>query len=149
MSINTPDKPLHLLLIDDDPDDMLLFEEAVKQSLLAINISVADPSFFYSQLESKRPDIVLLDINMPVKDGLEYLKELRENELYKDLPVIMYSTSRYKINDSFTAGATKYFVKPKTFNDLKKLVQIIYDKSWKSRSATVSDDFFLDFTIPD
>ncbi len=71
--INTLQASLNLLMIDDDPDDMLLFEEAVSKSAFNINFSVTDLSVFYNTIELNRPDVILMDINMPLKSGPEFL----------------------------------------------------------------------------
>ena len=66
------------------------------------------------------PDIVLLDINMPVMDGKTCLEELKKNKRLKDIPVVIYSTTRniQEINQLYDLGASRFIHKPATFNEL-------------------------------
>ncbi|WP_207496672.1 response regulator [Aridibaculum aurantiacum] len=136
--------PLAVLLVDDDPDDIFLFKEAAEQAAFDIQVLAAEPEVIYQYLEAGKPDVILLDINMPQKDGIEYLLELKSNAEYKEIPIIMYSTSKYKIGDSFTAGANKYFVKPNTFDDLVKLIDQLNQRTWTTKSTSEKDNFFID-----
>lgn len=71
------------------------------------------------------PDILFLDLNMPRKNGLECLKEIRGNEKLKNICVVIYSTSDNKkdMEDTFLNGANIYVIKPNNFNTLKKILE--------------------------
>jgi CheY-like chemotaxis protein len=138
---------LNVLMIDDDPDDNFLFQEAVSQTKLPINVSFAcDNKSVFNYINANSPDVILLDINMPAKDGMEYLKELKSTDQYKHIPVIMFSTSKHMMEDCFNCGASKYFVKPNSFEDMRKLVEKIDNRLWTSTSTSVSDGFVLDYS---
>src|SRR5689334_14609709 len=88
------------LMADDDPDDVAMFREALLIIDPAIGFYHAeDGRGVFRILADKnldRPDIIFLDINMPVMNGLECLVELKHNEAYKDIPVIIYSTASHQ-----------------------------------------------------
>jgi CheY-like chemotaxis protein len=112
------------LLADDDPDDVAIFREA---------LFIIDPNivFYFANngrvaLEKlgdkdlEEPDIIFLDINMPVMNGWECLTKLKLSESYNDIPVIIYSTASYKreIEKAFDLGALCFFTKPTDFKEL-------------------------------
>lgn len=119
------------LLTDDDKDDRDLFSEA---------LSSIDPGIVYHwaedgkqalrMLDSKtieKPDIIFLDINMPVMNGWELLDKLKQNSAYKDVPVIMYTTSSEE-RDRKTAmdlGALCFITKPDNFKSIKSILQVV------------------------
>ena len=119
------------LLVDDDSEDTELFTEAVE----AIDPTVAclnamhgkDALDKLTEQTIEKPDIIFLDINMPVMNGWQFLDKLKENEELKEIPVIMYSTSSKKsdLNTALSSGAVCFFTKPENFQRLKKILQII------------------------
>jgi len=128
-------EPLHILLADDDEADRILFKEAFEEMEIEINFqSVNDGVRLMSHLAKKDtpfPDFLFLDINMPRKNGLECLKEIRSNNLYKNVPVAIYSTSASDrdVEETFQNGATVYIQKPTDFNGLinvlKKAIMVV------------------------
>lgn len=116
-----------ILLIDDDPDDHELFIEAVQQiSNTTTCISLTSAILALQKLKSKElnPDVIFLDLNMPVMSGQEFLTQIKETENIKDIPVIIYSTtSQRKIMDlTKQLGAIYFITKPSTFGDLVKVL---------------------------
>jgi CheY-like chemotaxis protein len=75
----------------------------------------------------KLPHIIFLDINMPVMNGWECLKRLKENSTYRHIPTVIYSTSSAKrdIGIAYSLGASLFLSKPEDFNDLHKILEII------------------------
>lgn len=122
-------KKINILLADDDLDDCRFFKKALES--LAINTTLnivndGDELMEYLSKESNlQPNVLFLDINMPRKNGIECLAELRKSEKFKDLPVVMFSTSNSwdTINKLFNSGALVYIRKP---NDFKQLKQVIH-----------------------
>jgi CheY-like chemotaxis protein len=110
-----------LLYIDDDPEDMEFFREAVR---------VVDPSYVcvgarngaegLNVLTTLTPDLVFLDINMPVMDGKETLRSIRTDKRFNKLPVLMLSTTSNPIEHEVfrTMGANACLIKPNTFEGL-------------------------------
>lgn len=120
--------PLNVLLADDDRDDKDLFIEAVAEVNKQIKVAtVEDGVELMNTLinSTQLPDIIFLDLNMPNKNGEQCLKEIRMNELLKNIPVIIYSTSSSAadIETTYKNGATLYIKKPSTYNDLKKVTK--------------------------
>jgi len=113
---------LNILLVEDNEGDVFLISEALEELKLPLQISFAKDGrealeFLNSCLKSERnpaPDLVLLDINLPFKNGLEVLKFIKGSDSLRRLPVIMLTTSSNQkdINDSYTNHANSYIVKP-------------------------------------
>ena len=112
------------LLIDDDRDDRDLFVEALAEIDDAILCDLAeDGREAINKLESKtfaRPNVIFLDVNMPVMSGWECLLQLKRNDNLKNVPVIMYSTSSHSRDRQIAAelGASYFFTKPNGFGEL-------------------------------
>ncbi|UWY28043.1 response regulator [Flavobacterium sp. TR2] len=119
-----------ILLADDDKDDAEMFCEAwadIDESIVCHCAENGDEALKILQSQDKIPEVVFLDLNMPIMNGWECLKQLKLDDRYKEIPVIMISTSSYK-NDMDAAanlGAVCYFVKPNNFNDLKQVLRSI------------------------
>jgi CheY-like chemotaxis protein len=119
---------IHILLADDDNDDCLLFEEALGELPLATRLNVVNDGEELMQLLTKEtqelPSVIFLDLNMPRKNGLECLLEIKKNKFLKHVPVVMYSTSAQPelINLFYKHGAQYYIRKPAEFAQLKKVI---------------------------
>ncbi|ABQ06218.1 response regulator [Flavobacterium johnsoniae] len=119
-----------ILLADDDRDDIEMFCEAlemVNENVICECAENGDQAWRMLNDNNEKPQLIFLDINMPIMNGWECLKLIKKDENYQDIPVIMISTSSHK-NDMETAsklGALGYFVKPNDFNDLKSMLKII------------------------
>ncbi len=119
-----------ILLADDDRDDIEMFCEAlemVNENIICHCAQNGDQAWRMLNDNNEKPQLIFLDINMPIMNGWECLKLIKKDQNYQDIPVIMISTSSHK-NDMETAsqlGALGYFVKPNDFNDLKSMLKII------------------------
>jgi len=118
------------LLADDDQDDTEMFCEAIEG--IDKNIvchCVTDGREALKKLAElpKKPDLIFLDINMPVMNGWQCLKFLKEDERYREIPVIVISTSSHQREKNIAAslGALCYFTKPNDFSELVQVLQII------------------------
>jgi len=119
----------NLLLADDDEDDCDFFKEALDElllptSLVTVNDGVQLMDFLSESGAENLPDILFLDLNMPRKNGLECLTEIKQKQEYKDLPVIIFSTSldRDIVDLVYQKGAVHYIRKPGEFAKLKKVI---------------------------
>ncbi len=127
--------PLKILIAEDDADDIELFEGAMKEIYPDIQLTgFENGQTFLSYLSNGHvpsPDLIFLDINMPMIDGKTCLKELRNNIQFHRIPIIMITTSANKedIMDTFYAGASRYITKPPYFNDLVNMFSQIFDQA--------------------
>ena len=125
---------IKILLADDDRDDCFLFREALseipqKTHLETVNDGEQLMNYLNSHTEYL-PDVLFLDLNMPRKNGFECLSEIKFNDAFKDLPVVMFSTSypRDMTYESdimkllYKIGAWDYIRKPENFNQLKEVI---------------------------
>lgn len=124
----SPLSPLRILLADDDDDDTFLFREALAQVQLATELSVAGNGVELIRIlkdTSAKPDIIFLDMNMPVKNGLECLEEIRSTAGYEQIPVVILSTSvaQYLWESAYRNGANLYIQKPTSFNGLIEILK--------------------------
>lgn len=124
-------KNLNILLADDDMDDCMFFKHALEElspSAQLTTVHDGEQLMNYMSDHSSRnsgPDVLFLDINMPRKNGLECLEEIKRDPKLKDIPVVMFSTSNSwdTINMLFKSGSHVYIHKPSDFAQLKQVVQ--------------------------
>lgn len=130
-------KPIKLLLIEDNEGDILLTKEAFEQSKLIAKIDVvkdgmAGINYFKEILDDESlslPELVLLDINLPKKNGQEVLQYIKSNEILKQIPVIMLTTSSSDndIINSYKNQANCYIMKPVDINTFMSVISKIED----------------------
>lgn len=124
---------INLLLADDDFDDTLFFKEAIKGISKPVNIVTVKDGEQLMRYLNENPDtlprLLFLDLNMPRKNGYDCLREIKNNEKLKSLPVIIYSTSDEKevIKLLYREGAQFYIQKPDSFSKLKAVVKKAID----------------------
>lgn len=118
---------MRILLIDDDKDDQALFREAVSDIAPDVECSFADNGIAGLRLlQSDRPlpDLLFLDVNMPLMDGRETLRLIRKDPRFQSLSIIMYSTSNSSRDvEWFFQMNTRYIVKPTCFEKLKAILR--------------------------
>ena len=120
---------LHILLADDDETDRLLFTEAFEELKIKTTVHTVNNGeqlmAYLTKESATLPHILFLDLNMPVKNGLDCLKEIRRNEKLKEIAVAIYSTSASEkdIEETFLYGANVYIKKPDDFNLLKDVLE--------------------------
>ncbi|PBQ32683.1 response regulator [Sphingobacteriaceae bacterium] len=124
-----------IVMVDDDRDDQFFFKEALKGvyfscSLTALyNGSQLIDYLFNTQknLHKSPPDVIILDLNMPILNGLETLEKLRANAFFKGIPAYVLTTSR-SIKESVKAldfGARGFYVKPTSYSKLEQIISEI------------------------
>lgn len=121
----------HLLIVDDDPADVDLLQEYLQDADFDVKTDVAADGVeaLKTLRGGLRPDLVILDLNMPRKDGFETLKELREDPELKDLKVIVFTTSDQEehIMKTFEMAANYFITKPARPQEFQELLQLIHD----------------------
>jgi len=115
-----------VFLIDDDQDDREIFEE----SLLSLDVSVkfeqaSNGQEALGKLNApgfKKPDLIFLDINMPIMDGWQFLKYIKQDKNFSDIPVIIYSTSSSQEDEEFAFrnNASEFITKPYSISNLRE-----------------------------
>jgi len=129
-------RPLKILLVEDSPDDVVLLWEAFAESNVSHNIFVVSDGVealnFLNMKESyenaPRPDLILLDLNLPKKSGKEVLQEIKSKNSLKEIPVIVLTTSDNNddIHSVYKLHANSYIKKPidlETFVDMVKKIE--------------------------
>jgi CheY-like chemotaxis protein len=123
-----------VVLAEDDMDDVMIFELAIKETRIAISLRhAADGDELFKILKEALPDIIFLDINMPCKDGVTCIVEIRKNPAYNHIPVIMYTSYYYneKVDKTYEEGANFYLVKTNSVRDLAEHLKRIFSIEWK------------------
>jgi CheY-like chemotaxis protein len=141
---------LFILIAEDDADDRFLFKTAFEEKGYEDDIEFVENGIellkFLYAIEEKKPkerhypSFILLDLNMPKKDGREVLKEIKQHPEFKKIPVVVFTTtnSENEIRRCYELGANTYVVKPVSFDSLLKVVEEIR-KYWQN-AAPVSDN---------
>ena len=124
-------KELTILLADDDPVDRELLIEGMTATGARFSVSEVENGEELLQTLSAGgalPDLIILDLNMPVKDGRETLKELKSNEAYRHIPVFILSTSnaRFDVEMACHSGANLFLVKPHGYKEIVEMLQNIF-----------------------
>jgi CheY-like chemotaxis protein len=119
-----------ILYAEDDPEDVDVFCEAVKSIDDSIGCIIAkDGAEALSILENSviLPDMIFLDVNMPLLGGRECLKHIKGNKEYRTIPVAIYTTSNrpHDISDFKALGANHYIIKPNTFGEIQKSLSTV------------------------
>ncbi|MEH2275895.1 MAG: response regulator [Nostoc sp.] len=127
--------PIQVLLVEDNPGDVQLTRIALEDSKIPIHLNVVEDgveamAFLRKQekyVKAAHPDIVLLDFNLPRKDGREVLAEIKADENLKRIPVVVLTTSQSQedILKAYNLSANCYITKPVDFDQFVKIVQSI------------------------
>lgn len=138
-----------ILLADDDETDRLLFVEAFEELKIKTTVHTvnngAELMDFLTENDEELPHLIFLDLNMPRKNGLECLAEIRQNKNYKDISIAIYSTSSSKndIENTYMGGANIYIKKPSDFNELKLILARAVKATLFYKMATSNRENFI------
>ena len=134
--------PITILMADDDADDRRLTQEALEEGRLINEVKFVDDGEqlmdylrrqgrFAPPVEAPRPGLILLDLNMPRKDGRTVLKEIKSDPDLRQIPVVVLTTSKADedVYKSYDLGVNSYIVKPVTFEALVDILQTL-EKYW-------------------
>lgn len=129
---------IHILVADDDPDDCLLTQEAFRESRMSNEVHFVHNGEelmdylrhrppYQDRLRHPRPGLILLDLNMPLKDGREALAEIKADENLRSIPVVVLTTSSAEedIIRSYDCGVNSFITKPVSFRGLLDVVQTL------------------------
>lgn len=135
--MNDRPRPIEVLLVEDDPGDILLTKEAFEDNKVRNNLQVVSDgeeaiAFLRRQgpyAQAPRPDLVLLDLNLPRKDGREVLQEVKADPDLRSIPIVVLTTSEADedILRSYRLHANAYVTKPVDFDQFIRVVRQIDD----------------------
>jgi CheY-like chemotaxis protein len=129
---------IHILMADDDDDDWMLTKKAFNESKLLntlVRVTDGEELMEYLKQEGKfkgdksatKPGMILLDLNMPKKDGREALREIKSDPELKEIPIVIFTTSKAEedIVRSYRLGVNSFITKPVTFEGLLKVIRAL------------------------
>lgn len=140
---------LHVLLADDDEDDRMFFKEALQELKVRTQVTLVNDGMqlmnYLNHPENKLPNVIFLDLNMPVKSGIDCLREIRRNKRLRDLAIAIYSTSSSEenIEEAFVQGANIYIKKPSDFSMLKNVLEQVINLNWQYHTSGLKKENFL------
>ena len=131
-----------LLLAEDDPDDRMLIRDALREARLANDLHTVEDGeelldylnrrgAYAGATEAPRPGLILLDLNMPRKDGREALQEIKSDPDLRQIPVVVLTTSKAEedVFRSYDLGANSFITKPVTFESLVEVMKTL-ERYW-------------------
>lgn len=143
-------EPVKIVLAEDDKDDQEIFIEALDAAKIPSEVTtVENGKELVDHLKAgqePKPDIIFVDVNMPVKGGKEVLAEIKSDEKLKEIPTVMLSTSDHPrdIEDTFNNGANLYIQKPNSFTSFILILKKVFRLHWtKALLNPVKNIFFV------
>jgi len=139
------------LLADDDSDDRSLFSEALGRVCPDSRLTIASNGLELMEVLQKfRPDMLFLDINMPLRNGIDCIKWIRELKQFKKMVVIAYSSAfdNAQINKAYAYGVHLYFIKPTIISQLVEDLQRLFELDWDDPSKVTSNYFIRNSYVP-
>lgn len=139
-------KKPRILIAEDDPDDQLLLESAFHENGFFENIDFAGNGLelmlrlnriSQQGAMAQFPDFIMLDLNMPGRNGKETLRDIKQHLLFRNIPVIVFTTTNdyREVRECYELGANSYIVKPASFARMVAIVKTVLDY-WMSTAST-------------
>jgi chemotaxis family two-component system response regulator Rcp1 len=132
-------RPIHVLLVEDSPTDLLMTREALEHSKVLLTLHVVEDGVKSMEFlrrsgtyaNSPRPDLILLDLNLPRKDGREVLAEIKADANLKLIPVVVLTTSKADedVVGAYRSHANCYITKPVGFANFNEVMRSI-ERFW-------------------
>lgn len=140
---------IHIILADDDEDDRMLFTDAFEELKINTKVNTFNDGVelmnYLNNPNAILPHVLFLDLNMPKKNGIECLYEIKSNDKFSDIAIAIYSTSSSEehIEETFVQGANIYIKKPSDFATLKKVLSEVVTINWQYHTSGLNKDNFL------
>ena len=137
----------HIFLADDDIDDVELFQEALGEICDTCTLTNSkDGHELLTRLNTtghSLPQVLFIDVNMPMMDGLDCLEQIKLQQSLKDIPVIILTTSvsPVTVERAYSLGANMFMVKPTDFRDLKNMITKVIETDWANYRNPEMDNF--------
>jgi len=131
-----------VIMAEDDEEDVELFKDVLIDLAINIDLQLAGNGILLMKMLEETeffPDIIFLDLNMPLKNGLVCLQEIKANQLWRNIKVVILSTSSHQdqIKAAYNEGADFYMTKSASYTDFKNAVASCLNSNWKT-SALIS-----------
>ena len=136
VNIKAQSRPISILVADDDTEDQMMIADALKENNLAVHlrfvkdgVELMDTLFnrgsYTDVSKHPRPDMILLDLNMPRKDGREALAEIKSHPILRSIPVVVLTTSNTEadISRTYNLGVNSFVTKPVTFTEFVTMLK--------------------------
>jgi CheY-like chemotaxis protein len=135
--------PISIMIIDDDEDDLFLFSSAVEDfypGIHCIKAEAVDNALLILRNEAVKPDFIFLDLNMPRVNGKSCLKILKQSKEFRDIPVIIYTTSKLQKDmvECKRLGAAAFITKPSNLKSLYNYLELVLNREWEKIEHTVT-----------
>ena len=141
------DTDLKILLVEDDNDDLIFFTEILDELNIPHEVTFAKDSFeFFRLIENENKfDLIFLDFNLPARDGRQCLKQVKTNEKYKNVPVIIFTGSHEQddIDYAYEFGAHYHVVKPYAHINYLASMKTVLERNWKKRQPRPPKEKFV------
>lgn len=140
---------IHIILADDDEDDRMLFTDAFDELKINTKVNTFNDGVelmdYLNSPEAILPNVLFLDLNMPKKNGIECLYEIKRDNKFNDIAIAIFSTSSSEehIEETFVQGANIYIKKPSDFTTLKKVLSEVVTINWQYHTSGLNKDNFL------
>ncbi len=125
-------RPVDILLVEDNPDDVTLTKEALRESNLSFRLHIASDGiealdYLHDLSETPAPDLILLDLNLPKKDGKQVLQDIKADKRLRHIPVVVLTTSQAEqdVQSAYDLHANCYVSKPVDFDEFIEVVRAI------------------------
>jgi Response regulators consisting of a CheY-like receiver domain and a winged-helix DNA-binding domain len=142
--VNTKIEIRHILYVEDDCDDQTILQEVLAELRPNIKVDCTnDGNKLLDLLTKQQPDLLLLDLVMPIKNGLECLVEIRKKREFERLPIVVYSaaTNPRDIQVAYEMGANLFLIKSNSYRGLSASLAAVLDLNWNDPEAVKSQYF--------
>jgi CheY-like chemotaxis protein len=141
---------VRILLADDDRDDRYFFKKAIEEIPFATHLTIVvngqELMDYLSENLNHLPDVLFLDLNMPCKNGLECLDEIKQNPKLKPVPVIIYSTSlRQETADTLFKSGAHYYMHKCEYDELAKSIENVLALLADNKGQPRREDFIINW----
>ncbi len=140
---------INIILTDDDTDEYELFKDAFDNLKVKCNLNYfhngKELIDYMNKPDMEIPDILFLDLNMPIMNGMECLRLIRADQKFRNLPIAIYSTSSSEKDqlETFMGGANIYIKKPDNFDEMKRILKHVMKVSWQFHTSSLNMDTFI------
>ena len=138
---------MNVFLADDDSDDVELFQEALEEICISCRLTSSKDGIDLlnklSSTEGSLPEVMFIDVNMPMMNGLECLEQIKSQDGLKNIPVIILTTSisPITVERAYELGANMFVEKPTDFKELKSMILKVMKKDWSKYEPSEIDEF--------